>query len=342
MADNILKVVHILNHKTSAEWATTPSFVPEEGELCLYDDLGKGKLGDGTTTIANLEFLWSTPDEAADAGDVLFTNLTPTVQKLGGVEVGTTFNNMPVTDVLNKLLYPWVAPTISGWSLTPANGLRENGNTATVTAAKFNVTKKSANITKVELLYGGSVLATKSGADLGNINSTTSAVTYTFSGLNKAINQTTATKYFQARVTDADRKTTTSNSGSYSFASKYYHGCINAGVTLTADIVKSWDVGQACWGKTANGSGGGSGSLKSNLCAKENRFVTHSPVSQHIVYVSPYKVKQIKDQNNFDVTSTYTETRLNITNTYGYTTNYYVYTSNATSTATDFGDSFFH
>lgn len=44
-------------HDTSANWAKATSFVPLKGEIVVYDDLGRIKVGDGTKTVTNLKFV---------------------------------------------------------------------------------------------------------------------------------------------------------------------------------------------------------------------------------------------------------------------------------------------
>lgn len=64
MANNTLKTRIILNNKTQNEWDTTyASHVPLKGEVCIYSDLRKIKIGDGTNTISDLVFANLTPEE---------------------------------------------------------------------------------------------------------------------------------------------------------------------------------------------------------------------------------------------------------------------------------------
>lgn len=65
MADNTLKTRIVLNNKMQSEWesSTYSSFVPLKGEICIYSDLKKIKIGDGTSTIGNLTFANLTPEE---------------------------------------------------------------------------------------------------------------------------------------------------------------------------------------------------------------------------------------------------------------------------------------
>lgn len=65
MANNTLKTRIVLNNKTNAEWTsdTYKTTVPLKGEVCIYSDLRKIKIGDGTNTITNLAFANLTPEE---------------------------------------------------------------------------------------------------------------------------------------------------------------------------------------------------------------------------------------------------------------------------------------
>ena len=44
-------------HDTSENWGKATSFIPLKGEIIVYDDLGRIKVGDGTKTVANLKFV---------------------------------------------------------------------------------------------------------------------------------------------------------------------------------------------------------------------------------------------------------------------------------------------
>jgi hypothetical protein len=65
MANNILKTRIILNNKTKSEWEsdTYLNYVPLKGELCIYSDSCKLKIGDGTTAISKLIYINLTPEE---------------------------------------------------------------------------------------------------------------------------------------------------------------------------------------------------------------------------------------------------------------------------------------
>ena len=249
----------------------------------------------------------------------LYTNSTPTVQAHGGVAAGTTFNQMPITDVLNKILYPWVAPIVSATVVTPSNGgTFEKGDDQTVTSIRVTVTKKSANITKVEIFDGSESLGSKTGADLNTLNTSGSA-TFTFT-VNKEVS---SNKNFQAKVTDADTKVTTANTGTFTFVYPYYQGVIGASETADADAVKA---------------------LTKLIQAKGTKSVTYNAKNQKMVFATPASygaIKTITDPNGFNVTDTFAQELVSITGLDETPQNYYVYTSAAT-TVSNFTNKFAH
>ncbi len=59
---------------TSAEWALATNFKPLEGELIIYTDINKFKIGDGNNFVNDLPFANATPtatDENNDGNIVL-------------------------------------------------------------------------------------------------------------------------------------------------------------------------------------------------------------------------------------------------------------------------------
>lgn len=56
MAEKVLQTRIINKHDTSANWAKAVNFVPKLGEIIVYTDLNRLKIGDGTTTVTNLPF----------------------------------------------------------------------------------------------------------------------------------------------------------------------------------------------------------------------------------------------------------------------------------------------
>ena len=56
MANKLLKTRVQQKIDTSQNWSKATNFVPLKGEICIYSDLHKMKIGDGTTKINDLDF----------------------------------------------------------------------------------------------------------------------------------------------------------------------------------------------------------------------------------------------------------------------------------------------
>lgn len=240
-----------------------------------------------------------------------YTNTTPVVQAHGGVPVGQTFNKMPVNEVLDMILYPWIAPAVSCQVRTPSNGgTVEKGSTQNVTSIRVSVTKKSHNITKVEIFNGSVSLGSKT-------DNVANGGTFDFS-VTQAV---TANTTFQAKVTDASGKTTTANSGAFTFVYPYYHGAVAATGAITQDTVKG---------------------LTKLVQSKGNKSLNFTCTNQRICFAYPAAygdIKTIKDQNNFDVTGTFAKSVVSVTGLDGTPQDYNVYV-NSPSTVSGFGMTF--
>ena len=242
--------------------------------------------------------------------NTVYTNDMPTVNSIGGIAAGTTFDNMPVNEVLTKLLYPYVAPQVSANS-NPNGGTFEKGNTQTVTRITANVTKKSEKISKVEFLDGGTVLETKAGAEVqngGSISITTDI----------AVN---SNKNFQVKVTDAANKVYTANTGNFNFVYPYYMGVCAENATIDEALVKR---------------------LTKKVEGKGNKSHAFTCDFQRMVFAYPKshgRLRQIIDPNNFDVTGTFGVQEVNITGLDGTAQTYYVYVNSA-STVSNFNMKF--
>lgn len=60
----------VQKHDSSTNWAKATNFIPLKGEIIIYDDLNKIKIGDGTTKVNDLNFSSCLPD-GGTAGDAL-------------------------------------------------------------------------------------------------------------------------------------------------------------------------------------------------------------------------------------------------------------------------------
>lgn len=78
----------IQKHDSSANWAKATTFVPLKGEIIIYDDLGKVKIGDGATKVNDLQFL----DKDA-VKQVKLNNVAKTPNADGIVDLGTVITS---------------------------------------------------------------------------------------------------------------------------------------------------------------------------------------------------------------------------------------------------------
>lgn len=82
MANKIFQGRIIQKHDTKANWDKATNFVPLKGEIIVYDDLKKIKIGDGSTTVINLPY--STITDYNDLSNKpTIGNGTLTIQKNG-------------------------------------------------------------------------------------------------------------------------------------------------------------------------------------------------------------------------------------------------------------------
>ena len=253
----------------------------------------------------NKQFVSAEKKAQYDENTIFNTDMV-TVNALGGIKAGEDLNNMPVQQLLTKLLYPYVAPTISATG-TPNGGTFEKGNNQTVTNIKAVVTKKSEKITKVEVFDGSTSLGVKEGVEVENGGTFTFPVSVAVS----------ANKNFQANVTDASGKTVSAKTGAFNFVYPYYMGVCAEDAEINADLVKG---------------------LTKKVEAKGNKSHAFTCDYQRMIFAYPKahgKLKSIIDPNNFDVTATFGVQEVSITGLDGTAQAYYVYVNSA-STVSNF------
>ena len=159
--------------------------------------------------------------------NTVYTNSTPTVTSLGGISAGTTFENMPVSELLTNLLYPYIAPAVS-FSTNPGGQIREIGNPVTTVTLTANTTKKSKNITKVQFYKDSELINTVSAPKAGG-------------GSETFIYDTpiTANATLKAKVGDGTTDTT-SNGVTFTFVHPIYIGDVKAS-SPDQDAVKAME-----------------------------------------------------------------------------------------------------
>ena len=241
----------------------------------------------------------------------VFTTEILTVNSLGGIAAGVDLNGMTVREILAKLLYPYVAPTITATG-TPNGGVYEKGDDKEITNVRAVVTKKSEAITKVEVFNGSVSLGIKEGDEVKAGGTFNFPVTVSVPSTNVVLT---------AKVTDAANKTYTANTGAFNFVYPYYVGIVAEDAVIDEALVKG---------------------LEKKVEVKGSKTIAYTCDNQKMVFAYPKaygNLKSVIDPNNFDVTGTFTKQEVSITGLDGTAQAYYVYVNGA-STVSNFNMKF--
>jgi hypothetical protein len=267
-----------------------------------------------SNTVTNME---SYVNDAIDS-ETIFDNTENTVTSIGGIPSGSNLNGLTIKEILNKLLFPYVAPTLSA-SLTysPSGNTFEYGQIVFISEIKGTVTKKSELITSVKFLDNTTIL-TEITSGVGS----SASYTYTFPEQAR-ITSSLSSSRFRFSVTDASGKTYYANTTNLNFYYPYYIGVVGESETINASVIQSLTKKVEAKGNKAN-----------NFTTNNQRMV--------IAYPKSYgNLARILDANSFDVTSTFTKSELSLECMDGTTQQYYVYVNNA-STVTNFKMTFYY
>ena len=241
-------------------------------------------------------------------GNITYTNATPIVSAHGGVAVGDTFDNVPISKVLDKILYPYVAPVVSA-SAAPSNGgTFEIGVGTTVTSVTANVTKKARTITKVEVFGSDSADALATKTD-GVANGGSFSLAFSKELKAAAANGTK----FTVKVTDSDNKVTSANTATFNLVYPFYQGVVAADATVDAAAVAD---------------------LTKKVETKGNKKWAYTATNQKMVFAYPASygnLTKIYDANNFDVTGTFVKSTVNVSCADGTSVAYNVYVNSAST-----------
>ena len=310
-----------LRNDLATNW-TSKNPVLAKGEIGIEIDTNKFKFGDGVNTwtalyyasneevIVDAEFSAESENPVQNKlvnGAVHYTNTTPTISALGGVASGTTFDNVPITEMLTKILYPYTKPSVSA-SVTPNGGTYEKGTSVPVTALKATVTKKSSPVASVAMKQNGTAITTLTDgvANGGTLNMLPSG------GVSLTVDTT-----FTATATDTDGGSTSANTSKFTFVDPYYTGVIADGTTITGDIVTS---------------------LTKKVEAKGTKKYSYTTAGECMVIAYPKSygvLKSALDPNGFENIASYTKHEVSVATASGTSVAYYVYVKTA-STVTNF------
>lgn len=235
-------------------------------------------------------------------GGGYYTNLTPVPQTLGGIEAGTTFNNVPITSVLDQLLYPYQLPSFSSFSINISSPV-EVGYTIPSGSKTFTwTTTNSSNI------------VTNSVSIVDTTNSVTLATGLANDG--------------SENINISSIQNTTDSSHVWTISALNTNGA-----TLSATYTVHW-YWRIFYGEDANSSLTNAqinalrASFLSNTAATTYSFVTDIQKYKYIAYPSSFgTLTTFKDTATLLNVAMAPMTVVAVTNTYGITTNYNVHRS---------------
>lgn len=269
----------------------------------FYEIDGSGKNG-GNGNI-NLDNYYTIPqvdallEPLATEEQITFTKSLGTTQTLGGIAKGTNLSGKTSKEILDLLLFPYVAFSVS-MSTNASGGVKEVGTSYTVSTATVNITMGSAEIYSIIVKRGNTVLLTKTSGIVAGSNTITLPTAQT---VNESVT-------FSCTVTDSEGTSQSANATAFTFVYPYYYGAINNGVTLTEALVKG---------------------LTKSVSSKGNKTVTITMNQQKAVFAYPKSygnLAKILDANGFNVTDTFVKNELTM-----YDTTYYVYVLSQPATA---------
>ena len=243
-----------------------------------------------------------------DEEDIFETDMN-TINALGGIGANVNLNGLTTHEVLKKLLYPYVAPSIGGATASPNGGTYEKGVTKTITQVSISITKKSEPITSVALYNGSTLIEEKTGDAVKN------GGTITFTGLSVVV--PTDGNQLTVKVTYPDAngasKTESKSTTAMTFVYPYYIGTCAAGTAIDETLVLS---------------------LTKKIESKGNKSNSFTVSDGHMVIAYPKAhgvLKSILDPNNFETIGNYTQYTVSVTGLDGTAQDYYVYVSGATT-----------
>lgn len=238
-----------------------------------------------------------------------YTNSTPIVTAHGGVTVGETFDQVPVQDVLDKILYPYVAPTLSTQATPTNGGTFEIGVGTSVSGIKAVVGKKSRAIQKIEVF--GSDAPTKALATL--TDGVANGGTFTLP-LTKELKAAAENGYkFTTKVTDADNKTVQANTAAFNLVYPFFYGAVAPDATVDATAIKA---------------------LTKKVEVKGNKKWAFTANNEKMVFAYPASygnLTKIFDANNFEVTDTFVKSTVSVPCADGQSITYNVYVNSAST-----------
>lgn len=245
------------------------------------------------------------------SGGTTYSNDIPTYVEHGGVGLGVTFHDKTMKEMFDMILYPYMAPTVSTSVLSPSNGgTFEIGSTVTITKVRVTAQIKSNKLTKIQVVHGTTTVAEK-------IDGIENGGTFDLNASYPITSNATLT----AKVTDDTQSIVSKNTGTFTFVYPIYHGALNSDSAPTEEQIKA---------------------LTKHIESKGTKTYSFNCNNERFIFAYPKSygaLSQIYDQNNFNVTDTFTQYTVPVVCLDGKSVEYYVYVSDRT-TVTAFNNKF--
>ena len=210
--------------------------LPQDGDILKYKYVG------GQPTVyweeavtASPTSLFSTGTVTIDGSPVLLNGLpidfsynVPTPTAIGGIPAGSTFSNVPVTEMIRRILYPYIAPEITTTLNTP---LIEIGDTVTSDNLQviFTIYKNATYSLVNPLVTNPNPNTWISPAGVPNLTTVANGLTtyiyrpiFFINGANQTNAVTFATSSFNVEISDSFPTTASSTASLYSVTPWYY------------------------------------------------------------------------------------------------------------------------
>jgi hypothetical protein len=231
------------------------------------------------------------------------TSNIPVPLTIGGVLAGTTFSNVNIVDVVSSILYPYLAPSINfSLNITPTSGTYP-------TSGSTNVIVELGNINTFSYTY----FITKRTANI------TSATSSTISPLPSPLPYTTS---INGTLTLANTLADISTIGSKTFTVTISDGTSSVSSSATLTKVLPFFYGATSSVIPASSFNASfAGNLFKNVKTKSDTSVQLVGTSSCIYFAYPVihgLLSQIIDNNNFDVTTSFTYSTISLNSPSGY------------------------
>lgn len=304
-------------------------------ELLTYQSAGNTLGSPGSTTS-----IFGSPVQV-NGYDLEFTDLTPTVATFGGIEIGSTFSNVPLIEMIRQMLYPYLSPlsTIQFNSVTSAgspspislgfnNAVERRHNTApTIVNFTYTLTKRTNNIiqTDIQILNSNGAVSAPTGLTLSGTGLQTLSVTDNATIDFNNINVISGFNPFTFSVTPTDGTQSFTASATLNFVYPYFYGFAatnsNNSVAIMNDVLPA---------------------IVKRVDIKTNQTLAISGNNEYLYFIYPQiygTLSTILDGNNFVEythgnfgTWTYSQNTLNSPNSLWSAAQYYVYRKNLPTT----------